>query len=429
MPGAHDTAKRRVLAKEAPMLSPLIALSRLLSLLCIVIAAAATSVRADVVTDWNQVLLPIATSYSLSAPSYRDMAMVHLAMFGCINAIEPRYQPYRTRFEADPSASKNAAAAVAAARVMSRLHPDAAPKIEPELANYLARIPEGSAKSAGIALGEKVADSVLASRVNDGSDAADSYRPRTTPGRYVPTAPVVFPAWGKVTPFALASPSQFRPGPPLALTSREWAANYNEIREIGGKNSTKRTALQTETGRLWLYTGPGTFFPLVVQLSAAKGLGVDENARLFALVAMATADAMIAVFDAKYEYEFWRPITAIRNGDQDDNPDTERDATWEPLGPTPMHPEYPCAHCIVAAAAGTVMQSAFGTGALSEFTLTTPTAPGVTHRWTRLQDYIDEPSNARIWSGIHYRFSTEVGADMGRKIAEYTLRNYLRPLR
>lgn len=384
--------------------------------------------RADVVTDWNQKSIPIVTAYSLSAPAYREMAMIHLAMFGCVNAIEPRYQPYKTKFEADPTASKDAAAAVAAAGILSKLHPDAAPKIDPELKQYLAQIPDSPAKSAGIALGERVAGNIWAARANDGSDAPDSYRPRTAPGRYVSTAPVVFPMWGHVAPFALTSPSQFRPGPPLALTSREWAANYNEIKEIGSKNSSKRTALQTETGRLWLYTGPGTFFPLAVQLSAAKGLNVNENARLFALLAMATADAMIAVFDAKYEYEFWRPITAIRNGDEDNNPDTERDATWEPLGPTPMHPEYPCAHCIVAGSAGTVMQAVFGTGTLPEFSLTTPTAPGVTHRWTRLQDYIEEPSNARIWSGIHYRFSTEVGTSMGQKIGEFTVQNYLRPL-
>jgi hypothetical protein len=386
-------------------------------------------VRADVITDWNQKAVAIVTAYNLSAPAYRDMAMLHIAMFDCVNAIEPRYEPYKTKFEADPTSSKEAAAAVSAARILSRLHPDSASKTDLELAQYLAQIPDGPAKSTGIALGEKVAESVWAMRANDGSDKPDSYRPRTSPGRYVPTAPVVFPMWATVTPFVMTSPTQFRPGPPLALTSREWADNYNEIKEIGGKNSTKRTAAQTETGRLWLYTGPATFFPLAVQLSTAKGLNVNENARLFALLAMATADAMIAVFDAKYQYEFWRPVTAIRNGDEDNNPATERDASWEPLGPTPMHPEYPCAHCIVAGSAGTVMQAFFGTGTLPEFTLTTPTAPGITHRWTRLQDYIDEPSNARIWSGIHYRFSTVVGANMGRRIGEYTVQNYLLPLK
>ena len=137
---------------------------------------------------------------------------------------------------------------------------------------------------------------------------------------------------------------------------------------------------------------------------------------------------MIAVFDAKYHYEFWRPVTAIRNGDRDGNPQTERDATWDAIGPTPMHPEYPCAHCIVSASAGTVLQAFFGTGTVPEFSLSTPTAPGVVHKWTRIEDYMQEPSNARIWAGIHYRFSTVIGADMGRRIGEQAVREYLRPL-
>lgn len=394
-----------------------------------VLVAAAVPARADVITDWNQKALPIVTKYSLGAPAYRGLAIMHLAMYQCVNSIEPRYEPYKTKLDAPATASKEAAAAMAAAVVLSKLHPDDQAKIDAELKQSLAQIPDGPAKDEGVALGQKVADGLLTMRGSDGSNAPDNYRPRTTAGRYVATAPVVVPMWGKVTPFAMKSGAQFRPGTPINLKSREWAENYNEIKAVGAKNSTTRAAVQTETGRLWLYTGPGTFMPLAVQLAQGKGLGVNENARLFALVAMATADAMVAVFDAKYHYEFWRPITAIRNGDIDGNPQTERDAMWDSLGPAPMHPEYPCAHCIVAGAAGTVMQAFFGTGTLPEFSLTTPTAPGVTHRWTRLEDYIAEPSNARIWSGIHYRFSTKVGTEMGRKIADYTVQNYLRPLR
>lgn len=385
--------------------------------------------RADVITDWNQKALPIVTKYSLGAPGYRALAMMHLAMYQCVNAIEPRYEPYQARLDAPATASKEAAAAVAAAAVLAKLYPDDQARIDAELAQYLAQVPDGPAKDEGVALGQKVADGVLTLRANDGVSAPDGYRPRTTAGRYVPTAPVVVPNWGKVAPFALKSGSQFRPGPPIPLTSREWAQDYNEIKAIGAKQSATRTPLQTETGRLWLYTGPGTFMPLAVQLSQAAGLGLHENARLFALLGMATADAMVAVFDAKYHYEFWRPVTAIRNGDLDGNPNTARDATWESLGPAPMHPEYPCAHCIVAGAAGTVMQAVFGTGTLPEFSLTTPTAPGVTHRWTRLEDYIQEPADARVWSGIHYRFSARVGTAMGRKIADYTVQSYLRPLK
>jgi hypothetical protein len=269
------------------------------------------------------------------------MAIVQIAMFDCVNAIEPRYEPYKAKFEADPTASKEAAAAVAAAGVLTKLHPDAAPKVDPELKQYLAQIPDGPAKSAGIALGEKVADSVIAMRTNDGAEKPDSFRPRTTPGRYTGTAPMVASVWGGVTPFVMTSGAQFRPGPPVALTSREWADNYNEIKEIGGKNSTKRTAAQTETGRLWLYTGPGTFFPLAVQLSAAKGLNVNENARLFALLAMATADAMVAVFDAKYHYEFGvrspRFATATKTTTRPPNA-TPRGNRWDPRRCIPSIP-------------------------------------------------------------------------------------------
>jgi len=384
---------------------------------------------ADVITDWNQKAVPLVTKYSLGAPAYRDLAIMHLAMYQCVNSVEPRYEPYKAKLDAPATVSKEAAAAVAAAVVLSKLHPEDQAKVDGELKQYLAQIPDGPAKDEGIAFGQKVAEGIVTSRANDGSNAPDTYRPRTTAGRYVATSLLVVPMWGKVTPFALKSESQFRPAPPISLKSREWADNYNEIKDIGARNSTTRSALQTETGRFWLYTGPGTFMPLAVQLSQAKGLSVNENARLFALLAMATADVMVAVFDAKYHYEFWRPITAIRNGDVDGNPQTDRDPAWDSLGPAPLHPEYPCAHCIVAGTAGTVMQAFFGTGTLPEFSLATPTAPGVTHRWTRLEDYIQEPSNARIWSGIHYRFSTKVGTDMGRKVADYTVQNYLQPLK
>ena len=400
-------------------------------LLCVAPLLVAFGARADVITDWNRIALPIVTSYSLAAPAYRDFAMLHVAMFECINTIEPRYEPYRTKLEAQPGASKDAAAAVAAARVLARLHPDAAPKVDAELKQYLEKLADRATGTAGIeagsALGEKVAALVWEMRANDGASAADSYRPRTTPGRYVPTAPVTAPMWGGVTPFTMKSSAQFRPGPPLELKSAAWAANYNEVKQYG-KDSKTRTPAQTETARFWLYTGPGTFFPLAQQLSAAKGLDVHENARLFAHLAMATSDAIGAVLEAKYHYEFWRPVTAIRNGDRDGNDKTAREATWEPIAATPMHPEYPCAHCIIAGSAGTVLLSVFGGGTLPEFSLSTPTAPGVTHKWTRIEDYIQEPSDARVWSGIHYRFSTVVGTDMGRRIAAQAVKTTLKPL-
>ena len=234
--------------------------------------------------------------------------------------------------------------------------------------------------------------------------------------------------WPDVKPFALATASQYRPQPPIALNSEQWAADYNEIKDLGGKNSTKRSAQQTEDARFWLITGPQSTEPVVRQIVTTKKLSIIESARLMALTSAAAADAAIAVFDAKYHYEFWRPITAIRNGDQDDNPASERDATWQPIDNTPMHPEYPCAHCIVTSAVVAAIEAALGTADVPEVTMTSPTAPGVTHRWTNIRAYNEEVSLARIWAGFHYRFSTRVGTDMGRKIGNYVVQHAMQPL-
>jgi hypothetical protein len=223
----------------------------------------------------------------------------------------------------------------------------------------------------------------------------------------------------------MESGTQFRPAPPPALTSATWTRDLNEIKDIGAHNSAKRSAEQTAIARFWFVTGPQTWNPVVRQLAASKKLDTIDSARLFALVAMAADDAFIAVFDAKYHYNFWRPLTAIRNADLTKNPATQRDPSWLPLGDTPMHPEYPCAHCITNAAVTTILRSFFGEE-IPEVAMTSATMPGVTRKWTRLQDLTDEVSAARIYAGFHYRFSTKVGEDMGRKIAELTLKTQLR---
>jgi hypothetical protein len=163
-------------------------------------------------------------------------------------------------------------------------------------------------------------------------------------------------------------------------------------------------------------------------VAQAKKLNLLDNARLFALAAIARADAMIAVLDAKYHYDFWRPLTAIRHGDNDGNPATERDATWRPIAETPMHPEYPCAHCISATSICTVLEAVIGTAEITEVSMTSPTAKGVTHRWTSLHDFVKEVSEARIWAGFHYRFSTRVGEDMGNQIGAYIVKNFMQPV-
>ena len=233
--------------------------------------------------------------------------------------------------------------------------------------------------------------------------------------------------WPNVKPFALTSPSQFRPEPPIPLKSEQWATDYNEIKTLGGKASAKRSDKQTEDARFWLITGPQSTDPIARQLVAAKKMNLIDSARFMALASAALADAYIAVMDAKYHYDFWRPITAIRNGDNDENPATERDAAWQPIDNTPMHPEYPCAHCIGSSALAAVAEAVFGTAEIPEVAMTSSTAPGVTHRWTNLRSYADEVAQARIWAGFHYRFSTRVGQDMGRKIGQHVVKSVMQP--
>ena len=226
----------------------------------------------------------------------------------------------------------------------------------------------------------------------------------------------------------LKSPSQFRPEPPLSLASEQWAADYNEIKDFGGKASTRRSARQTEDARFWLITGPAAYHPVARQLTISKKMDVTDSARFMALVAMAEADAYIAVMDGKYHYDFWRPITAIRNGDLTGNSAVSPEAGWQPIDNTPLHPEYPCAHCICGAALAAVVETLFDTTDVPEVTMTSATAPGVTHRWTNLWAMAKEVSEARIWAGFHYRFSTRVGTDMGRQIGEYVAKNVMQPV-
>jgi hypothetical protein len=389
-------------------------------------AAFAGAAHADVIMDWNAKADAIAAEKQvLPAQQSRAMSMLHIAMFEAVNAIERRYAPYKLTLSADRSTSKEAAAAAAAYDVLLAIYPDQKAVLDTARTASLSGIPETEGKSNGIALGKKAAEGVIAFRASDGIDAQERYRPSTKPGVYVPTIVPLFSTIGATTPWVMTAGSQFRPGPPPALDSERWTRDVNEIREIGARNSTVRTAEQTTIGRFWFLVGPRSYNPIVRQAAMAKKMDVVDCARLFALTSIAGFDAIVAVFDAKYQYNFWRPVTAIRNADITQNPATSREESWLPLGDTPMHPEYPCAHCITSAAVSTVLRNIVG-DEFGEFSLTSPTAPGVTRKWTRLQDYSDEVANARIYAGFHYRFSTEVGKDMGTKIGELTVLTQLR---
>ena len=402
-----------------------------LSVLVSVVLVCSTG-RTDIVTEWNVKAVDTMTTQRVTGGALpaRTLAMMHSAMFNSINSVANRYKLYLVDARPDATdVSPEAAVHAAARRVLVDLYPKEKATLDAAFDAAIAKLPDGAAKSSGIAAGETAAVAVLAARKTDGFDSPDTYRPATSPGVYVPTAALVMSEVAGIKPFALKSISQFRPGPPPALGSRLWARDYNETKELGAVNSAKRTAWQTETGRFWVLSGAFAWNEAARELLVSKPLTLAESARLFAHLNIALADAFLAIFDAKYHYGFWRPITAIRNGDRDGNNATERDAGWTPLINTPMHPEYPCAHCVCDGAAGAVLKSVFGTGNLPEFTLTYAAMSGVTRKYTSIQQLEDEVAMARIWGGVHFRTSNEVGNTIGRKVGEYVLQNYLQAVR
>ena len=386
--------------------------------------------HADVVTDWSTTAGEIASAGKLPpGGAYRAVAVVQTAVYDAVNAITKRYPPAHGSLQAAPGASVEAAVAAANRATLSALVPVQQATIDKAYQAAVAPLPEGPAKTAGIAVGEQAATAILALCAGDGFDTPESYRPHTTPGVYVPTVLPDLAHWPGRKPWLLSSADQFPPGPPPSLSSAVWARDYNEIKALGAKQSTQRTAEQTAIARFWEARVPTIYLPVVLSVATAPGREPTQNARLLAVATQAMDDALIAVADAKYHYNFWRPITAIRNGDLDGNDATEREATWMPFIDTPMHPEYPCAHCIVSATVATVLHAEVGGGTMPTLRATSPTAPGMEHSWTTIEDFMREVANARIYDGVHYRTSTEVGTAMGQKIGELAAAKSLRPLK
>jgi hypothetical protein len=397
----------------------------------VLVVALGANPSMEVLRDWTGNALENASAAKQPAfVQARTLAMVHVAMFEAINAVEKRFVPYKVAAVATPGTSADAAAAVAAHDVLAALFPSEAASFDAKLDIAMVRINDPGVRSSSVALGQRVAAAILALRAADGSDAPNTWRPVTSPGVYIPTTLPLGTSWAKVTPWVLDKADQFHPAPPPPLTSAEWARDYNEVKTLGSKASTVRTALQTETALFWVVTGPPHFVGAALSLMGnAQGRSLVQNARLLALLSMVLADGYVAIFEAKYAYNLWRPITAIRDGDLDGNDATAADFGWLPLIDTPMHPEYPCAHCINAGAAGVVLEREFGSGRVPKFQVTGPGTPSVTHTWERIADFVDEVSNARVWAGVHYRNSTAVGAAMGRKLGELACDKLLRPVK
>jgi PAP2 superfamily len=398
-------------------------------LVAVLLSVFAPAARADVVTDANARAADIASRIPAPPITVRAMAIVQVSVFEAVNAITGRYPPFRAKIAPAPGASVEAAIAAATRTALLKLMPAQQAAIDADYQALLGPIPDGPAKAAGVAVGEQAATAIVASCADDGVVAPDVYRPHVAAGVYVPTVVPAAPHWGKRRPWLMTRGDQFRPGPPPSLTSEVWARDYNEIKAVGSKNSTQRTPEQTAIAKFWEATAPAVYWPVARSVASVPGREVTDNARLFAVAAMAMDDGLIAVFDAKYAYNLWRPVTAIRNGDLDGNDATERDPGWTPFIDTPMHPEYPCAHCIVSASLGAVLQAEIGTGPTPKLSSASSTAGGAVRTWSTVDDFAQEVAVARIYDGVHYRNSTEVGTAMGKKVGELTARSIPRTTR
>ena len=368
--------------------------------------------RAEPVASWADTTTEIATD---GPNTIRTMALAQNAVYEAVNAITARYP--RDRVDLGPTEGASLDAAIAAASCAVLLHeaPALTGRTEAAYAQALATIASAEARTRGISIGERAAADVLAKHGDD-IGTPEPYRPVTSPGVYVPTTFPLGYAFAQHRPWFMNSAAQFRPGPPPALTSALWARDYNEIKLIGSAASEGRTPEQSAIAQFWATALPDVHMGVVHSIAIAPGREVTRNARLYAAVTAAMNDAEIAVLEAKYHYNFWRPITAIRNGDLDGNPATERDPDWTPLIATPLHPEYPCAHCVIAATIATVIRAEIGRGPLPTLMSASNTAPGVTRQWTSTEDVVKEVSEARILDGVHYRNSTEVGNRMGAQL-------------
>lgn len=376
-----------------------------------ILAGAAQDARADAVTDWNTTAGDVIVQAKIGTPpAVRIMAIVQTAVHEAVSAAQLQ-QPGE-----GAAVASEAAVAAASRAALAKLLPQQAAAIETAYQKAITKLGDSAGKTAGIAAGEQAAARVLAWRADDGAAGADAYRPHTTPGAYVPTTGVATPHWPQRKTWLMQSASQFRPGPPPALGSAQWARDYNEVKALGSKASKQRTAEQTEVAKFWEFSLPPIYFSVAKSVAQAPGRDLAQNARLLAATSQAMDDAVIAVMDAKYHYGFWRPVTAIRNGDRDDNPATEVEAGWSPLIDNPGHPEYPSAHSILAAAVGELLKAEVGAGRMPELVTSSPSANGATRRWSSADAFMKEVSDARVWEGIHFRTSTEVGLAMGKQI-------------
>jgi hypothetical protein len=392
----------------------------------------------DVILQWNRVLMETILTpgqHPATIMPVRSYAMMHAAMFDAVNSIDGAYTPYLTEVPRTKKASLEAAAAQAAHDILAALYPTRLAVFDTELANSLAEIKENR-KQQGIQVGQQIAERLLAVRANDGWQATPpAYSLPPTPGNWQPTPPT-FPAatfthYPAVLPFAITSSSQFAPNPPPGLTSAEYAADLNEVKELGAVNSTTRTADQTLVARLWAGVNTPTNFLLVWNnvartVALARGTTTIENARLFALTNISLHDALQSAFASKFQYGMWRPVTAIRRADEDGNPDTAPDPAWSSLVGTPPYPSYAGNMATIGTSQSTILALFFGRDDI-RFNHTWEGAGGATRSYAGFTAMANEQERARVYGGIHFKFDNVAGQSIGRNVANYVFQNLMRP--
>ena len=383
--------------------------------------------HADAVTEWNVIALNATAVPPNSILQSRALAIVHGAIYDAVRAVDRKGDAYAIDVEAPAGTSAEAAVIAAAHGSLLRLAPAERPMLDAALSVSLSGIADGQGKADGTALGQQIAEKTLALRSGDGAAVKVAFTAKPGPGQYQLTPPQSLPAilaqWGSVAPFVLRTKSGLDMKGAPAFTTAQFARDFDEVRSVGARNSTTRTADQTAAAIFWTVQTAVPWHAAARAASAAKGLSLSENARLFALLSMASADSQIIAFAEKYNRPHWRPITAIRAATDLNMTALKGDIGWEPLLATPPHPEYPSAHAMFSGAAEAVLRGFFGNDEV-DVSVTAPGPFGVTRTYRKFSELTAEVDNARVWGGIHFRSADVDGSEIGRKIGEIVLREF-----
>jgi hypothetical protein len=389
----------------------------------------------DQVIQWNQTLLSVIGAPGAQPATVhptRTIAITQLAVFDAVNAIVRSHDPYLPGLHAPRSASADAAAAAAAHDALVALLPSQKAAIDAKLQDSLAQLGDNEHVEQGIRVGQAAAAQILEARQNDGAGATPpAFVPGVGPGEYQLTPPnfqqPVFTHWGKVRPFALEAGDQFRPPPPPAVTSPRYAADFNEVKSLGEINSTTRSGDQTDIGRFWGAAPVQNVWNQIAQIAGVSSHNtLEQNARMFAVLDASIADGVIALYDSKYAYHRWRPVTAVRAGSNDGNPETTGDPSWTPLAVTALDPSYVGAHATISQAAAAALREFFGSDRL-DFSLTNPTLPGIVRSFQSFSQASDEAAVSRIYAGQHFRYDEDAGQALGDEVGDFVSDSILGP--